>query len=198
MSNGYRRWFSDKLDNVPKGDNSLMNEQVMGGIRNAVRTYMALYQNPNDSRIEAWSYDLYDTGYSPAQIKSILEDIKNTETKMVSVAEVRSKLSVTFPRSRVEAEKTAQRIEERIKGEIERFKNQREHFIKQSNEETYYKFVNFYLENVFPGAELGEYDIENWGRIALKDFYDAECDFNRAVELGNQRADREYLERKKP
>ena len=191
------RWHSHILERQARGNNPLMNEKTIQGIKNAVRNYMALYQNPNEQRIEAWAHDLYETNYSPAQIKDALEDIKNTENKLVSVAEVRQVLGLKFGRSRREAEKASADIEKKIKDQLERFENLKRDFIKSANEDAYERYVKKYMSEVFPGVEVSELGIDTWARIALLDFYDADCDFKRAVALGNKRADLEYQKRRR-
>ena len=190
------RWHSHILENQKKGDNSLMNEKVLQGIKNAVRTYVSLYQNPNEQRINAFAQDLFETGYTPEQIRDALEDIKNTEDKMASIAQVRQVLGLKFGRSRDKTDQHYNRIRKKIEGQIERFKNQRENFVKNTSEEYLEKYVRHYMSGVFEGVMVSDLGIDTWARVALDDFYIAECDVNRAIEIGKRRADKEAGERK--
>lgn len=191
------RWHSHILERQARGNNPLMNEKTIQGIKNAVRNYMALYQNPNEDRITAMSFDLLDTGYSPAQIKDALEDIKNTQDRMASIAQIRDVLTVKFKPRQAENDKAYINIMKKISNEIERFQNQKQHFLKQVGEDGFVRYVKKYMSEVFPGVEVSDLGIDTWGKIALADFYDADCDFKRAVALGNKRADLEYQKRRR-
>jgi hypothetical protein len=189
------RWHSHILENQKRGDNSLMNEKVLQGIKNAVRTYVSLYQNPNEQRINAFSHDLFETGHSPEQIRAALEDIKNTEDKIASIAQVRQVLGLKFGRSRDKTNEHYNNIKKIIESQVERFKNQRANFVKNTSEEYLEKYVRHYMSGVFEGVPFGDLGIDTWARVALDDFYTAECDVNRAIEIGKRRANKESEER---
>lgn len=191
------RWHAHILENQPKGSNELLNEKVLQGIKNAVRTYMAFYQNPNESRIEAFSFDLYNAGYKPSEVKEALDDIKNSEDKLASIAQIRAILSLKSGRKRVESDERNNKITKKISEQMERFENLKTNFIKNTNRDAYVRYVKKYMSVIFPEVEISDLGIDTWGRIALLDFYEAEHNFERAIELGKKRADQEFEKRRK-